>query len=273
MLTSLLPGIRELRTPLASGYLWLLNAWVIFGEYVPRHQPTAGPIAGLWDLFSYAGKGALFAATTFIAYLVGSFLEVNPQRMWEYGGRPEWLSRLRDLLRRGDVLSRLRVIPFSVQAERDLVAFSKEDLGVIVEGQAAATDMMKRVMYEERQLATRLQAQNFDLFGRYDRLLSESSFRLNIAPPLVLLLILIVWLSPLTLIASLMLTALCLGYGALLFSQAVARAVQSRDVIAQALVVGVLESKSLSRLQPQTAESESEIGPTVRQPSQRKALG
>lgn len=269
MLTSLLPGIRELRTPLASGYLWLLNAWVIFGHYAQRRRPSVGPIAGLLDLFSYAGKGALFAAVTFIAYLVGSFTEVNPQRMWAYGGRPVWVSRLRDLLRRGRVLGRFRVVPLSAQAERDLVAYA-QDVGIMVDD-TGAMSLMKRVMHEERQLATRLQAQNADLFGRYDRLLSESAFRLNIAPPLALLLILLTWLSPLTASARVVLTALCLVYGVLLLSQAAARAVQSRDVIAQALVVGVVESKSLSRPNTQTAEPDSGHSPTA--PPQREVLG
>jgi len=247
MLNSLLPGLREIRTPLATGYLWLLTSWVIFSHQMPRQRPSAGPLASLWDLANYAGKGALLAALTFIAYLVGSLVEINPQRLWAYGGRPQWLSRLRDLLRHG-VLNRLRVIPFSDQAERDLVTYSAEDLGTVIDGEYAAGKMMQSVMYEERQLATRLQAQNTELFGRYDRLLAESAFRLNVAPPLVVLLTVLTWQSSLATGMQVALTFLALGYGATLCSQAVMRAVQSRDVIAQALVVGILESKSLTRL-------------------------
>ncbi|SNY28212.1 hypothetical protein [Paractinoplanes atraurantiacus] len=246
MLNSLLPGLREIRTPLATGYLWLLNLWVLFGDRMPRQRPAAGPLAGLWDLAGYAGKGAVLAALTFTAYLVGSLVELNPQRLWAHGGRPELLSRLRDLFRRG-VLKRVRAVPFSAQAERDLVTYSTEDLGKVIDSRWAATKLIQSVMHEERQLATRLQAQNAELFGRYDRLLAESAFRLNIAPPLVLLLALLSWRSALPAGIQALLIILSLSYGAILVSQAVMRAVQSRDVIAQALVVGILESKSLPR--------------------------
>jgi hypothetical protein len=43
-------------------------------------------------------------------------------------------------------------------------------------------DPVDALTREERQLATRLQAANVGLYGRYDRLLAESSFRLNVTP-------------------------------------------------------------------------------------------
>ncbi|MEV4344436.1 hypothetical protein AB0J83_08165 [Actinoplanes sp. NPDC049596] len=78
--------------------------------------------------------------------------------------------------------------------------------------------------------------------------LAESAFRLNIAVPLVALLAPAAWRSSLPIGLRVALTGLAFGYGAILVSQAVMRAVQSRDVIAQALVVGILESKALPRL-------------------------
>jgi hypothetical protein len=32
MLMNLLPGLRELRAPLVSGYLWLISAWLLLGH-------------------------------------------------------------------------------------------------------------------------------------------------------------------------------------------------------------------------------------------------
>ncbi|MFF4392878.1 MULTISPECIES: hypothetical protein [unclassified Streptomyces] len=35
MLASLLPGLRELRTPLATGYLYLLLLFLLFSDSIP----------------------------------------------------------------------------------------------------------------------------------------------------------------------------------------------------------------------------------------------
>jgi len=81
MLTSLLPGLRDVRTPLAAGYIWLLAGWFAFGDLFPHEKPTlADPaFAGLFDLASFLGKASVLAALTFTAYLVGAFLSIDPQ--------------------------------------------------------------------------------------------------------------------------------------------------------------------------------------------------
>lgn len=44
MLAGLLPGLRQVRTPLAVGYLWLLNLWLLLADYLPRK--AAGGVVG-----------------------------------------------------------------------------------------------------------------------------------------------------------------------------------------------------------------------------------
>jgi hypothetical protein len=81
MLMNLLPGLRELRAPLVSGYLWLISAWLVLGriDWLPTQRPIGdGEVARLWDLGGELGRTAVLAAVTFIAYLVGSFLETDP---------------------------------------------------------------------------------------------------------------------------------------------------------------------------------------------------
>jgi hypothetical protein len=81
VLMNLLPGLRELRAPLASGYLWLLSAWLFLGQmdWLPsKRPPGSGEVARLWDLGGTLGKTVALAAVTFVAYLIGSFLEMNP---------------------------------------------------------------------------------------------------------------------------------------------------------------------------------------------------
>jgi hypothetical protein len=81
MLMNLLPGLRELRAPLVSGYLWLISAWLFLGRmgWLPSERPRGnGEVARLWDLGGTLGKTVVLAVITFIAYLIGSFVEINP---------------------------------------------------------------------------------------------------------------------------------------------------------------------------------------------------
>jgi hypothetical protein len=81
VLMNLLPGLRELRAPLAAGYLWLIALWLWLGRmgWVPaKRPPGSGEVARLWDLGGTLGRTVVLAAVTFVAYLVGSFLEMDP---------------------------------------------------------------------------------------------------------------------------------------------------------------------------------------------------
>lgn len=72
MLTSLLPGLRELRAPLSAGVLWLLAIWFLAEPSVPDADEARGVAASAYRLaepLSVFGMGAVIA---FAAYLVGS---------------------------------------------------------------------------------------------------------------------------------------------------------------------------------------------------------
>src|SRR3954471_461558 len=81
MLASLLPGLRDLRTPLATGYLWLVALWLLVHQYVPKSVfDASGPIRSLYQLGALAGTTACLAAVSFVAYLVGSMLSFYPRQ-------------------------------------------------------------------------------------------------------------------------------------------------------------------------------------------------
>jgi hypothetical protein len=75
VLTTLLPGLRDLRTPLAVGYLWIVVLWLITNRWVPRSvQQATGPIKSLYEFGAILGGTVVLAALTFVAYLIGSIL-------------------------------------------------------------------------------------------------------------------------------------------------------------------------------------------------------
>jgi hypothetical protein len=77
VLASLLPGLRDLRTPLTVGYLWLICVWLWFGDVLPRRATARGPIANLYALGGILPSAASLAALTFMAYFLGSIVELN----------------------------------------------------------------------------------------------------------------------------------------------------------------------------------------------------
>ena len=50
VLVSLLPGLRELRAPLAAGYLWLVSAFLLAAPHVPERDLAEGIVEDLYSL-------------------------------------------------------------------------------------------------------------------------------------------------------------------------------------------------------------------------------
>ncbi|MEU6348982.1 hypothetical protein ABZ896_06610 [Streptomyces sp. NPDC047072] len=89
MLASLLPGLRELRTPLTVGYLWLICVWLWFHDLLPQRSTAHGAIKDLYDLASLLPSASALAAVTFTAYFLGSIIELDPATArWLDGLRP-----------------------------------------------------------------------------------------------------------------------------------------------------------------------------------------
>jgi hypothetical protein len=83
VLASLLPGLREIRAPLAAGYLWLVVAWLVFQDRVETGAAASGSVDALLTLKDELGTGGLTAAATFVAYLVGALWQPVAERVAE----------------------------------------------------------------------------------------------------------------------------------------------------------------------------------------------
>lgn len=73
MLSSLLPGIRHVRAPLAAGFVWLVALWFLLEPVWDRNSAAEGLIGSanrLMDALNVLGQGAVLS---FAAYLLGSF--------------------------------------------------------------------------------------------------------------------------------------------------------------------------------------------------------
>jgi hypothetical protein len=227
MLASLLPGLRDVRTPLGVGYSWILICWILFSSDLPTSRPSGdGPIASLYDLEELIGKGSVLAALSFISYLLGAVIvfpvegatgtrltRVAQKFMRQSHSTQVELSQLRQKLQ-VQIANLPSSVPEAVRTE--LHAQNTAGLG-------------------SDDLRTRLLVANQSLYGEYDRLSAEAAFRLNITPPLLVLSIIAginygwFWI----LIGGL--TSLLLAI------QGLRRGALARDVLLRAVIAGVIE--------------------------------
>lgn len=77
MITSMLPGFRDLRTPLAAGYVWLASLWFIVADALLTKQQATGVMKNVATAADSLGKPAWAAALSFVAYLIGSMFQVT----------------------------------------------------------------------------------------------------------------------------------------------------------------------------------------------------
>jgi hypothetical protein len=94
-LSNALPGFRELRAPLAAGYIWLLAIYVAIEPHVPDAKHAHGLYATLLHLRDAASSVGLAVAVSFAAYLVGAISEGVLGRFWQEDrlasvGSPIW---------------------------------------------------------------------------------------------------------------------------------------------------------------------------------------
>lgn len=181
MLASLLPGLRDVRTPLTLGYLWLLFAWVNWGHLVPNQRPEGdGALARLFDLAGFLGSTALVASITFVAYVVGAVVAVPLE------GRLAGLialvtSRVPRPLKPGWQVARL------AQAEYwgFLTDMEEEfpDIDVAKDPRYYSLTHASAELLRPRLLASG----KTEVYGEYDRLAAEAAFRINLGPPLLAL--------------------------------------------------------------------------------------
>jgi len=74
-MANLIPGVREVRAPLAAGYLWLFAIYLAFAPAIPSRADATGAWDSLQALEAAATTVGVGLALSFAAYLVGSVSE------------------------------------------------------------------------------------------------------------------------------------------------------------------------------------------------------
>lgn len=181
MLASLLPGLRDVRTPLTVGYLWLLLLWLWFADEFPTERPDDdGFVARIYDLLDMLGTAAGVAAVSFVAFVLGSLLTIPTQGRVVQRLFQAIPTTSTDVLVTRREYAR-RVANLIEKAENSLQGLPPDDFD------QADWEVARKSALTPSDLRHRLLVANQELYGEYDRLEAECQFRLNLVMPLVAL--------------------------------------------------------------------------------------
>jgi hypothetical protein len=198
MLASLLPGLREVRTPLAVGYLWLLWVWLAFENSIPKENPRDDSLlARGFDVFGMLGPAATVGALSFTAYVLGSaitfpiegslatylLIRQAPRVYMPDSASSKYpRTRLQRIVSSTDELSARYEFERKINRLADAIADMPEET-------LRAVGLWPRESLRRdptlADLRIRLLTANQEMYSEYDRFTSEGSFRLNITPPLI----------------------------------------------------------------------------------------
>ncbi len=90
-----LPGLREIRSALAGGYLWLFLLWLLFDPSLDKADFTGEPYRSARHVGEILGSVAKGVAATFTAYLLGTFVNEGRSvmsRIYLYARQSEYFT-------------------------------------------------------------------------------------------------------------------------------------------------------------------------------------
>lgn len=201
MLTALLPGLRDLRAPLASGGTWLVVIWLLWGRNLPAHDEATGLLKDIYTLAEHLGTAATLGAIAFISYLIGelwAIINISALSRW-------FRFKINKLVTfRGFTFS-----PYGIgHAESSLLRFFTTSdaifadllpkLGVNRPDYNSLTSEGKEELYDAlyhdlNRVPTLLLDNNPDLRAEHDRYWSEYLFRQYLAIPLGICIFALIW--------------------------------------------------------------------------------
>lgn len=77
LLAQILPGFRDFKTPLITGYLWLVIVWIGFGMPIPSKDETTGAMGMINWLTGYTSTATILAVLSFVAYVIGILVSID----------------------------------------------------------------------------------------------------------------------------------------------------------------------------------------------------
>lgn len=224
MLTTLLPGVRDIRTPLTVGYMWFLVLWLAIGHRLPTPSRATGALADIYRISHAASPAGTAVAVGVAAYVAGILLVPLSLSLIYFGGNVlrrtpaafmtpghhrglSMQSVLRNVVAarlsarfcsdeafRSAVLDAAGAVPMDDEAlPKGRSSFEKLALSngyvryQIVVATVDLTPLVDDLSGDLYNITQRLPSRNVDVYNDFNRLQSEADFRLAIFFPIVFL--------------------------------------------------------------------------------------
>jgi hypothetical protein len=242
ILSTILPGVRTLRAPLAAGALVLFAIWLAVAPVKPAAKQTGVPgilHTGYDSLSPIAATAVLTAA----AYLVGSVVFTMETWAAEFWIRNAWSAALINWLE-GQVVDPDALDGTAREKYEALITAKRKSArgfpGELLSPIWAPRGSLRLRQEEWRFVRYRLMSQHPELFAELDRLESEGDLRLAVGPPIAALGIVAAWktgpLLPAVLIAA---ASAAIGIASMLTSLRAAN--QAEELVVDLLRTGMVE--------------------------------
>jgi hypothetical protein len=239
ILSSILPGVRQLRAPLAAGYLWILFVFLV--AHLGSHRPHTDLADDLTRLAGAVSPAGLAVGVSFAAYLLGAFSQGLSRGLWL------------GLARMFAPVDGFRLSPRGYESLDDLLTprAMAGEIGTAAEARTLENEMVGELTL----IKTRLLEVKQDLHNEIDRLHAEADFLGAVLIPLIALGVvgvLAIPVGPIGPILSVHFVKDMLIYGlawlALVFGmQAVKTNQQANDKLIDAIFLGQVRSPALDR--------------------------
>ncbi|MFF4524191.1 hypothetical protein [Streptomyces bluensis] len=252
MLINLLPGLRDVRTPLTVGFIYFFTAWVVFGDALPERGEAVGLMKSIYDLYGFIGKPALMAAVSFMAYicgaLIGSFIGWGFFWARMPFTSPTLEFKINDMARAdlaAYIFSKLHEVPYGQVRyggpfEWRPGEFNPRDRAILAlertipsEERELYKEIETRLAYEQDQLRVKLLVSNPEIYAEHDRHRAEAEFRAGVGVAGAALFISLTLAVAAYWIFAMIIPAACLIAGE-------AKRRESNDVLVQAVIAGEL---------------------------------
>lgn len=280
MLAQILPGFRDFRTPLVTGYLWLTVIWVIAGSPLPDTESETGVMGAINAIVTFLSPAIFLTVMSFVAYLIGIILVQSrtsfivrkstslQARFLKRDSAVSFQDRIRriviQVIRRAfqnKVTPAMVMHEFGYKLYEDENALREHEIETDFDDwQMDQNDRHRVEHFLPRKiapqivesipsLAIKLHEQSADLFDKYDRQRTEVEFRFSIALPIAVLSIVILlkfWGQP---FFGLPLMAIAGGVASIILVwKGVEQNKMTDDLLITALEVGAVQSTELERI-------------------------
>lgn len=236
MLGILIPGVREVRAPLAAGSLLLIAVYLLLFDSAQAVVEKDAVSPALRSLYDVLGRTGLLVAAGVTAYLLGTvYTRVAAIQMRNLSLRLV-VPVTKDEFVIGPPSRRLHFFaPFSRAMIRRIMK--------MCEGRDChAEDVLVEIVVSG---GKRLLIAAKDLYAEYDRLRSEIEFRLAVVPPALLLAVAVALQVPADLAAEILGVGVVAVFGVFVYADAIALNRQANSLYGHAVADGVVSTPSL----------------------------